>query len=81
MLSHAEGDRGLAGAERCGAGGGDGGPAVAAGARVETRNNHGTGCTLSSAIAANLAKGTEIEAAVQAVVEQLAARTGAKLRV
>jgi len=33
--------------------------------RIETRNNHGTGCTLSSAIAAYLAIGNDIEAAVQ----------------
>ena len=33
--------------------------------RIETCNNHGTGCTLSSAIAAYLAKGNKIEAAVQ----------------
>jgi len=33
--------------------------------RIETRNNHGTGCTLSSAIAAYLARGNDIEAAVQ----------------
>jgi hydroxymethylpyrimidine/phosphomethylpyrimidine kinase len=33
--------------------------------RIETRNNHGTGCTLSSAIAAYLAQGNDIEAAVQ----------------
>ncbi|MCU4182256.1 bifunctional hydroxymethylpyrimidine kinase/phosphomethylpyrimidine kinase [Bosea sp. BH3] len=32
--------------------------------RVETRNTHGTGCTLSSAIAANLAKGLELAEAV-----------------
>jgi hydroxymethylpyrimidine/phosphomethylpyrimidine kinase len=32
--------------------------------RIETRNTHGTGCTLSSAIAAELAKGAELEAAV-----------------
>lgn len=32
--------------------------------RIETRNNHGTGCTLSSAIAAGLARGLDIEAAV-----------------
>jgi hydroxymethylpyrimidine/phosphomethylpyrimidine kinase len=36
------------------------------GARIATRNNHGTGCTLSSAIAAYLAKGKPLEAAVQA---------------
>ncbi|MEJ2222521.1 MAG: bifunctional hydroxymethylpyrimidine kinase/phosphomethylpyrimidine kinase [Desulfobacterales bacterium] len=33
--------------------------------RIQTRNNHGTGCTLSSAIAAYMAKGRDIEAAVQ----------------
>jgi hydroxymethylpyrimidine/phosphomethylpyrimidine kinase len=32
--------------------------------RVETRNTHGTGCTLSAAIAARLALGDELEAAV-----------------
>ncbi len=34
------------------------------GKRIATSNNHGTGCTLSSAIAANLAKGVEVEEAV-----------------
>ncbi|MEJ2730654.1 MAG: bifunctional hydroxymethylpyrimidine kinase/phosphomethylpyrimidine kinase [Deltaproteobacteria bacterium] len=33
--------------------------------RIRTRNNHGTGCTLSSAIASYMAKGKDIEAAVQ----------------
>ena len=33
--------------------------------RIETNNNHGTGCTLSSAIASYMAKGRDIEAAVQ----------------
>ena len=33
--------------------------------RIQTLNNHGTGCTLSSAIAAYRAKGRDIEAAVQ----------------
>jgi hydroxymethylpyrimidine/phosphomethylpyrimidine kinase len=33
--------------------------------RVATQNTHGTGCTLSSAIAAELAKGAELEAAVR----------------
>lgn len=32
--------------------------------RITTRNNHGTGCTLSSAIAAHLAKGLGVEQAV-----------------
>ncbi|MGB9044133.1 MAG: bifunctional hydroxymethylpyrimidine kinase/phosphomethylpyrimidine kinase [Pseudolabrys sp.] len=33
--------------------------------RVDTKNTHGTGCTLSSAIAAGLAKGLDLKAAVQ----------------
>lgn len=33
--------------------------------RLNTKNTHGTGCTLSSAIAANLAKGMSIEEAVK----------------
>ena len=33
--------------------------------RIETRNNHGTGCTLSSAIASYMAKGSDVEEAVQ----------------
>lgn len=32
--------------------------------RLNTKNTHGTGCTLSSAIAANLAKGMDIKEAV-----------------
>lgn len=35
------------------------------GTRIDTPNSHGTGCTLSSAIAANLAKGMPLETAVQ----------------
>ncbi len=35
------------------------------GRRIHNPNTHGTGCTLSSAIAANLAKGFDLEAAVQ----------------
>ena len=41
--------------------------------RVATRNTHGTGCTLSSAIAANLAHGMELAAAVQRVKSYLTA--------
>jgi hydroxymethylpyrimidine/phosphomethylpyrimidine kinase len=33
--------------------------------RVETNNTHGTGCTLSSAIAAELAKGASLDRAVK----------------
>ena len=35
------------------------------GKRIDNPNTHGTGCTLSSAIAANLAKGYELEASIQ----------------
>lgn len=34
--------------------------------RVDTPNTHGTGCTLSSAIAANLARGLDLRASVEA---------------
>jgi hydroxymethylpyrimidine/phosphomethylpyrimidine kinase len=34
--------------------------------RVDTRNTHGTGCTLSSALAAQLAKGLPLTEAVRA---------------
>lgn len=36
------------------------------GQRIKTKNTHGTGCTLSSALAANLAKGLPLSEAVQA---------------
>ena len=47
--------------------------------RVRTRNNHGTGCTLSSAIAAHLARGSGIEEAVRRAKEYInrAIRAGA----
>lgn len=35
------------------------------GRRIDTKNTHGTGCTLSSAIAANLAKGMAMKPAVE----------------
>lgn len=35
------------------------------GRRIENDNTHGTGCTLSSAIAAHLAKGSSLEQAVR----------------
>lgn len=43
------------------------------GSRIETRNNHGTGCTLSSAIASNLAQGQGMEAAVRLAKEYISA--------
>jgi hydroxymethylpyrimidine/phosphomethylpyrimidine kinase len=42
-------------------------------ARVATRNTHGTGCTLSSAIAARLARGDTLEDAVGGAITWLAA--------
>ena len=53
------------------------------GARIETRNNHGTGCTLSSAIAANLAGGADMETAVRRAKEYIteAIRAGAAYRI
>ena len=35
------------------------------GKRIDNPNTHGTGCTLSSAIASNLAKGFPLETSVQ----------------
>ena len=54
-----------------------------AGARIETRNNHGTGCTLSSAIAAFLARGFEMEEAVRRAKAYVAAaiQAGAAYRI
>ena len=43
----------------------DSGVVALAAPRVATQNTHGTGCSLSSAIAAELAKGVEMEAAVR----------------
>src|SRR5579863_8631918 len=40
--------------------------------RIATRNTHGTGCTLSSAIAAGLAQGLALEAAVEAAKAHVA---------
>ena len=39
--------------------------------RIDTRNNHGTGCTLSSAIAAGLAHGREMAVAVREAKEYI----------
>lgn len=39
------------------------------GVRIETRHTHGTGCTYSAAITANLAKGFELPSAVRAAKE------------
>lgn len=52
------------------------------GDRIDTRNNHGTGCTLSSAIAALLAKGADLETAVRQAKQFItrAIRVGAAYR-
>lgn len=41
--------------------------------RIRTKNTHGTGCTLSAAIAAYLAKGEDIESAVRAAKKYITA--------
>ena len=41
------------------------------GRRIDNPNTHGTGCTLSSAIAANLAKGFDLAASVERAKEYL----------
>lgn len=41
------------------------------GPRVETKNDHGTGCTFASAIAAGLAKGQDVPTAVKAAKEYI----------
>ena len=46
---------------------------ILAGRRIATRNNHGTGCTLSSAIASQMAKGAGIEAAVRQAKDYITA--------
>ncbi|HEX8663801.1 MAG TPA: bifunctional hydroxymethylpyrimidine kinase/phosphomethylpyrimidine kinase [Beijerinckiaceae bacterium] len=45
--------------------------------RIDTRNTHGTGCTLSSAIAAGLAQGATLREAVRAAKEYIAAAIAA----
>ena len=47
------------------------------GERIDTKNTHGTGCTLSSAIAASLAKGLPLEGAIEVAKDYL---TGAIAR-
>lgn len=45
--------------------------------RVDTRNTHGTGCTISSAIAAGLAKGHDLASAVRDAKAYITAAIGA----
>jgi len=49
------------------------------GKRIDNPNTHGTGCTLSSAIAANLAKGFAMEQAVERAKEYISGALGAML--
>ena len=50
-----------------------------AGKRIDNPNTHGTGCTLSSAIAANLAKGADIKEAITLAKEYISEALGAML--
>lgn len=49
------------------------------GKRIDNPNTHGTGCTLSSAIASNLAKGFSMEAAVERAKEYISGALSAML--
>lgn len=49
------------------------------GQRIDNPNTHGTGCTLSSAIASNLAKGFALEDAVERAKEYISGALGAML--
>ena len=49
------------------------------GKRIDTHNTHGTGCTLSSAIAANLAKGYALTESVKLAKEYISGALGAML--
>ena len=49
------------------------------GVRIENSNTHGTGCTLSSAIAANLAKGYSLKASVGRAKDYISGALNARL--
>ena len=49
------------------------------GKRIDNSNTHGTGCTLSSAIAANLAKGKNLEQAVKSAKNYISGALAAGL--
>lgn len=49
------------------------------GCRIDNPNTHGTGCTLSSAIASNLAKGFSLEEAIKRAKEYIQGALGAML--
>jgi hydroxymethylpyrimidine/phosphomethylpyrimidine kinase len=52
-----------------------------AAARIDTKNTHGTGCTLSSAIAAGLAKGLSLTDAVRAAKDYVTAAISASNKI
>ena len=49
------------------------------GKRIDNPNTHGTGCTLSSAIASNLAKGYDLETAIQRAKDSISGALAAML--
>ena len=49
------------------------------GKRIDNPNTHGTGCTLSSAIASNLAKGYDLEASIQRAKDYISGALSAML--
>ena len=49
------------------------------GKRIDNPNTHGTGCTLSSAIASNLAKGFDLETSVERAKDYISGALGAML--
>ena len=55
------------------------GPTWFLGTRIDNLNTHGTGCTLSSAIASNLAKGCDLKTSVQRAKEYLSGALAAML--
>lgn len=57
----------------------DGGGEWLRGRRIDNPNTHGTGCTLSSAIASNLAKGYELAQAVRRAKEYISGALAAML--
>jgi len=55
----------------------DSGIVALAAPRIATRNTHGTGCSLSSAIAAGLARGEDMETAVRRAKDWVSAAIAA----
>ena len=49
------------------------------GKRIDNPNTHGTGCTLSSAIASNLAKGYDLETSIQRAKDYISGALAAML--